>query len=468
MAVFVLCMGLSVLVQAQEEAADPTLVDGCIPQGAFDPNTDYFPTKVSSHEAGLGYKIEYHSSYKAAINTEVQVSEKAAKVSHASYLYQCGSVSPKECKDAPAEFNHTTCMPIPVETVGVSDTVAITFLEILGVIEKVRYVASMEFVTSPCLQKWARQLWESEGHEIKEANDPAVVTKQRAGVDVYFQSENNFVGEAFGDNSVFTSEAYDNGALTRPEWLGFFASFFNLEKVYYQYMGGLKERWYKTTNLTANVETRPIVTMVSYLDWYKPNITYEVLMPDYMHEIITAAGGTPKPKKNFEDVNEFLKYIADAEYVIDQAANVSTTSFFEKYAMTGNESYPFVQNKGIYAIDKRMNINGGLDWYESALAKPDLVLRDVVSIIHPDLLEKDRTYLRNIYDEQIVILTEADCTEEFGLSASTATADAQEGETAPTPDDSQEEQSSAAQPISCSLVMPLALSVCAALIALIG
>jgi iron complex transport system substrate-binding protein len=44
---------------------------------------------------------------------------------------------------------------------------------------------------------------------------------------------------------------------------------------------------------------------------------------------------------------------------------------------------PFTENK-LYNNDKRMSPNGGNDFWESGVVRPDLILDDLISIFHPE------------------------------------------------------------------------------------
>jgi len=44
------------------------------------------------------------------------------------------------------------------------------------------------------------------------------------------------------------------------------------------------------------------------------------------------------------------------------------------------------KNRQVYNFNKRRTPSGGNDFWESAIARPDLLLADVIKIIHPELL----------------------------------------------------------------------------------
>ena len=44
----------------------------------------------------------------------------------------------------------------------------------------------------------------------------------------------------------------------------------------------------------------------------------------------------------------------------------------------------------------RTNTAGGNDYYESAVVNPDIVLRDLVKIFHPELVQEECVYYKQL------------------------------------------------------------------------
>jgi iron complex transport system substrate-binding protein len=55
------------------------------------------------------------------------------------------------------------------------------------------------------------------------------------------------------------------------------------------------------------------------------------------------------------------------------------------------EIFKSFQNGNVYHYNKRINPNGGLDYYESGIVRPDLLLKDLLLILHPSLFEEEET-----------------------------------------------------------------------------
>lgn len=58
-----------------------------------------------------------------------------------------------------------------------------------------------------------------------------------------------------------------------------------------------------------------------------------------------------------------------------------------------------VQNRRVYNFNARMLPSGANDFWESAVARPDLLLSDVIAILHPQLLpDYQMVYARKLAD----------------------------------------------------------------------
>ena len=55
------------------------------------------------------------------------------------------------------------------------------------------------------------------------------------------------------------------------------------------------------------------------------------------------------------------------------------------------------KNGNVYNTNKRINATGGNDYWEGAVARPDLLLKDMVKICHPELLpDYELTYMNQL------------------------------------------------------------------------
>ena len=43
----------------------------------------------------------------------------------------------------------------------------------------------------------------------------------------------------------------------------------------------------------------------------------------------------------------------------------------------------------VYNCNKRLNVAGGNDYWESGVVQPDVVLHDLIAIMHPEVLDEN-------------------------------------------------------------------------------
>lgn len=191
---------------------------------------------------------------------------------------------------------------------------------------------------------------------------------------------------------IYNSDFLETSALGRAEWIKFFGAFFHLETKADSIFQEISNSYDSLKTLTSQVDHKPtILSGVLYGDvWYLP-------------------GGQNWAAGFFEDGGGEYLWSADSsggwlelsfESVYDQANDaefwIGTSTFNTKEAMKGQDSryadFAPYANDQVYNYSKRLNDFGGYDFFESGYARPDLVLADIIKILHPELLPDYDTY----------------------------------------------------------------------------
>ena len=121
----------------------------------------------------------------------------------------------------------------------------------------------------------------------------------------------------------------------------------------------------------------------------------------YLSELIKDAGGNYIGEKNRSHESYVISF--ENAVIWSAKANVwinvgSVSSKSEILAVDERfKNFPAFRNARIYNNNKRMSPQGGNDFWESGTVHPDLILKDLIQIFHPGLLEKsDLIYYREI------------------------------------------------------------------------
>ena len=113
----------------------------------------------------------------------------------------------------------------------------------------------------------------------------------------------------------------------------------------------------------------------------------------YVARLIADAGGDYIYKKNTS--NRSLPIDLEEAYLLTSQADMwlnagsasslgELKSQFPKFART-----QCVRNGAVYNCNKRLNAAGGNDYWESGVVRPDVVLHDLIAIMHPEVLADD-------------------------------------------------------------------------------
>lgn len=128
--------------------------------------------------------------------------------------------------------------------------------------------------------------------------------------------------------------------------------------------------------------------------WFMPSTE------SYVAQMVADAGGNYIYKKNTGnaslpiDLEEAYKLTSEA----DMWLNVGMANSLDelKAACPKFTDTRCFTNGQVYNNNARTNAAGGNDYYESAVVRPDILLRDLVKIFHPELVEEDFVYYKQL------------------------------------------------------------------------
>lgn len=148
--------------------------------------------------------------------------------------------------------------------------------------------------------------------------------------------------------------------------------------------------------VAENAKNSPSVMLnIPYGDsWFMPSTE------SYAIRLISDAGGDYIYKKNTGnaskpiDLEEAYLLASDA----DMWLNVGMLNTLDELKASCPK---FVDTRcfktgNVYNNNARVNSSGGNDYFESAVVHPELVLRDLVKIFHPELVEEDFVYYKKL------------------------------------------------------------------------
>ncbi len=185
---------------------------------------------------------------------------------------------------------------------------------------------------------------------------------------------------------VINAEYLEKHPLGRAEWIKFMALFFNKEKEADSVFNEIETDYNRTKQLVENVPTQPtVLSGIVYGEaWFMPagkNYAAHLLQDagtDYLWKDTETSGFL---ELSFESVFEKAKDadlwigVGSFNYLNEIKAADSRYSLFK----------PF-QDKQVFTYNARTGAKGGSEFLELGYLRPDLILKDLVKIAHPELL----------------------------------------------------------------------------------
>ncbi|GAB4296934.1 MAG: ABC transporter substrate-binding protein [Marinilabiliales bacterium] len=195
-----------------------------------------------------------------------------------------------------------------------------------------------------------------------------------------------------GIPAIIIAEYLEKSPLARLEWIKVFGLITGKEKMADSIFNAEYDKYQEIKNLTKNIDYRPeVFTGLPYKDhWYVTpgdNITNNFILDAGAFPVWYNSGNDDIITTDFETV--ILK-AGNAEYWINTGIANSKKDILNIDERMQN--FSAFKNDNIYNNNKRINANGGNDYFESAVVQPVIVLKDLIKIFHPDILPEHNLY----------------------------------------------------------------------------
>ncbi|MFN6559284.1 MAG: ABC transporter substrate-binding protein [Nostoc sp. ChiSLP01] len=346
----------------------------------YDPNTDYFPNKIKiAHATGL--TVEYHKHYKIIT---IKNPWQNAKTGFQYVLVQCGTPTP-------SGFNQAQIIPVPVNSIVSLSTTHLPHLAKLKIVDKLIGISDIKQVNTPDIVNKIQAGKVSEIGNNSNINiekllelNPDLVTSYGTGDS---QTDSYQKLTEAGLKVAINAEYMEDTPLGRSEWLKFTALFFNKEQQAEQIFGEITKKYETIAEKAKSLKNRPSVFVGFNFKgtWYMPGGKSYVAKyladagANYLWSDDKSSGSLPL---SFEVV---LERANNADYWLNFRQNWRK---IEDLIAEDNRYADFnaLKQKNLYNNNARINANGGNDYWEGGISNPDIVLSDLIEILHPEIL----------------------------------------------------------------------------------
>ena len=348
----------------------------CQPKKAADKN------KIKTQQAlkyATGFTLEKNSNF-----TLLTVKNSFPE-DHNEYkyiLYKKGVVIPDSLKNY-------TAIEVPIKTIAVTSTTHIPSLEMLNETESLVAFAGLNYISSKKTRSRidagkVKELGNNNGlnTEILFELQPDVLVGFT--VDSDYKTKDNLV--ANGQKVIMNADWTETSPLGKAEWIKFFGALYDKNELADSLFNKIENDYLETKERAKTALRKPTVMAgAMYQDqWFLPNGNSWAaqLIADANSEYLWAkTSGTGSLSLSFESV---LVTAQNANYWIGPAQYTSLAQMkadSENYTLF--EAY---KKQNVFSFSTKKGATGGVIFYELAPNRPDLVLKDIVKMLHPTLL----------------------------------------------------------------------------------
>jgi len=280
-----------------------------------------------------------------------------------------------------------TKVKIPISTLATTSVTHLEFLSLLGEIQTITGVCSPGIIYNPAVLKRI-----GEG-KIADLGDAFTINVERTlqlhpgAVMMSGYNQNDPFAKRVSQSGIpviFNNEWMETSLLARAEWIKFVGAFFDREKMADSIFSIVDKKYTEIKNKAALIKTKPNIMAGSNFrgTWYMPaghsfmGKLFEDAGARYYFANDTTSGSLPL------NVESVLKNFAQTDVWL----NCSFSSLDELVKADSKHALfrPVVLYQ-VYNFNKRKLPSGANDFWESAVARPDLLLSDVIAILHPDI-----------------------------------------------------------------------------------
>ncbi len=323
-----------------------------------------------------GFAIKYFSGYK-----EVIVYSPWVKGSVYARYYLVKDTKIQTPTDG-------TKIKIPLQTIAATSVTHFEFLSLLGEINTVIGVCSPKIIYN---QEINKRLGEGKIADLGDAfsmNVEKTLQLKPGAVMMSGYNQNDPYAQRVsqaGIPVVFNNEWMETSLLARAEWIKFVAVFYDKEKLADSIFTAVDKSYNEIKTRTAAVKTKPNIMAGSNFrgTWYMPagrsfmGKLFADAGANYYFANDTTAGSLPL------NVETVLKNFSETDIWLN--CNFNSITDLVK-ADSKHALFRPVKLHQVYNFNKRLLPSTANDFWESAVARPDLLLSDVIAILHSELL----------------------------------------------------------------------------------
>ncbi len=365
------------------------LTSACVSN--FDSAVDYFPEKTKVHYASQ-FDVSYHGHYK-----RLRFRPNVAREMEEEYLLvQCGT-------PVPPHDPHVRIVSVPAQRFVLSNIAFVSAAVRMGLLDSLIGVSSMNGISHPqVIERHQKGLVSEVGTGPHSSVEIAMATETELLFTFYSAWPNYNTHPKLwevGIQGLPTADHFEQTPLGRSEWIKFLALFFNREKAANDIFEPAARRYNELAQVAQQPDSRPevLVGWPSGRDIWNLNGAR-----NFFAALIWDAGGRyfwnddlalsmvpANLERVFDEQRESRFYISRSYSAPNRAALAAKNPVMPYLSAFSSDQ--------IWSPDRNTKVHRRPPWQDQSLDHPDIVLKDMIVMLHPELLPNyEPYYLRKL------------------------------------------------------------------------
>lgn len=278
---------------------------------------------------------------------------------------------------------------IPVQKLIVTSTTHIPSLEMLNEVDALIGFPNPDFISSEAIRKRISQGNVSDVGQNEDLNTEIIIDLEPDALIGFSMDGSNPSFSILQKAKIpvlYNADWTETSPLGKAEWIKFFGALFDKQELANQIFKEIEEDYSEAKAIAKNAKTKPkVISGAMYNDvWYAPqgeSWAAQFIADAHADYVWGDSKGVGSVSVNLEHA---LEKGHDADFWIGPAQYVDLESM--KKANAVYAQFQAFKNKQIYTYNFKKGETGGSIYFELASNRPDLVLKDHIKILHPELL----------------------------------------------------------------------------------
>jgi iron complex transport system substrate-binding protein len=284
---------------------------------------------------------------------------------------------------------------IPINEIVVTSTTHIPSLEMLEVDTTLVGFPSLDYISSQKTRKRINQGFIKELGKNEDLNTESLLDLN-PDVIVGFAIDNHDKTlktiKKTGIPLVYNGDWTESSPLAKAEWIKFFAAFYDKDTLANRLFSNIENEYLNAKKIAFNAKSKPtVLSGAMYKDiWYLPqgkSWAAQFIADANGDYLWKETKGTGSHSLSLESVLEKAEH---AEIWIGPSYYTNLVQLKKAHAVY--QYFDSFKNKKVYSFTNKVGETGGLIYFELAPNRPDIVLKDIIKILHPELLPNHKFY----------------------------------------------------------------------------